>query len=101
MEFLQQLTIGNKNSGTSTGSKWITSKGPSLDSFSPVDGKLIATVTTTDKESYEAVIDQAKKAFLEWREWPAPRRGEIVRQIGEALRENKEALGKLVSYEMG
>jgi len=101
MEFLQQLTIGNKNSGTSTGSKWISSKGPSLDSFSPVDGKLIATVTTTDKESYEAVIDQAKKAFLEWREWPAPRRGEIVRQIGEALRENKEALGKLVSYEMG
>ncbi|MBS1599795.1 MAG: aldehyde dehydrogenase family protein [Bacteroidetes bacterium] len=101
MEFLQQLNIGQENSGTSTGTKWISSKGGKISSYSPVDGKLIANVTITDKESYEAVMEKAKEAFKQWREWPAPRRGEIVRQIGEALRDNKEPLGKLVSYEMG
>jgi aldehyde dehydrogenase (NAD+) len=101
MEFLDQLNIGQENSGTSTGTKWISSQGKKLSSFSPVDGKLIATVTITDKESYEAVVTKAKTAFKEWREWPAPRRGEIVRQIGDALRAKKEPLGKLVSYEMG
>lgn len=101
MEFLQQLNINQENSGTSTGARWIDSGGKKISSFSPVDGKLIANVTETDKKSYEAVVEQAKAAFKEWRQWPAPRRGEIVRQIGEALRENKESLGKLVSYEMG
>src|SRR5882672_1293257 len=101
MEFLDQLNIGEENSGTSTGTKWISSKGKKISSFSPVDGKLIATVTVTDKESYEAVVTKAKAAFKEWREWPSPRRGEIVRQIGDALRAKKEPLGKLVSYEMG
>ena len=72
-----------------------------MSSFSPVDGKLIATVTITDKESYDIVVKKAQAAFKEWREWPAPKRGEIVRQIGEALRANKEPLGKLVCYEMG
>jgi aldehyde dehydrogenase (NAD+) len=101
MEFLEQLNIGQENSGTSTGSQWLTSKGKKISSFSPVDGKLIANVTITDKESYETVIAKAQAAFKEWREWPSPRRGEIVRQIGDALRANKEPLGKLVSYEMG
>ncbi len=101
MEFLQQLNISSKNSGTSTGSEWIVSKGKPIESFSPVDGKLIAAVTTTDKESYDAVISKAKSAFTEWRQWPAPKRGDVVRQIGEALRAQKEPLGKLVSYEMG
>ncbi|NCU04220.1 MAG: aldehyde dehydrogenase family protein, partial [Chitinophagaceae bacterium] len=68
---------------------------------SPVDGKLIATVTAADKASYEAVIAKAQQAFTEWRSWPAPKRGEVVRQIGEALRAKKEPLGRLVSYEMG
>src|SRR5690606_5328302 len=61
----------------------------------------IGSVYTTSRDTYDAIIDQAGKAFVEWRKWPAPRRGEVVRQIGEALRERKEALGKLVSYEMG
>src|SRR5882762_3097449 len=101
MDFLHQLHIEDKNNGTSTGSQWISSKGKILESFSPVDGKLIASVTMTDRESYESVINKAKDAFIEWRKWPAPRRGEVVRQIAEALRANKQPLGKLVSYEMG
>jgi L-aminoadipate-semialdehyde dehydrogenase len=101
MEFLQQLHLESINNGTSTGSQWIKSNGLLIESFSPVNGKLIGKVTATDKDSYEMVIATAKKAFKEWRQWPAPKRGEIVRQVGEALRANKEPLGKLVSYEMG
>jgi aldehyde dehydrogenase (NAD+) len=101
MEFLKQLNILPVNKGTSTGTQWIESSGNILQSFSPVDGKPISNVTLTDKDAYEQVIAQAKKAFTEWRMWPAPKRGEIVRQVGEALRANKDALGKLVSYEMG
>jgi aldehyde dehydrogenase (NAD+) len=101
MEFLHQLNILPENTGTSTGGTWLPSRGAAIESFSPVDGKRIATVTSTDKEGYEAVVSAAQKAFLEWRTWPAPRRGEVVRQIGEALRYHKPALGRLVSYEMG
>jgi aldehyde dehydrogenase (NAD+) len=75
--------------------------GTPIDSFSPVDGNLIGSVMPTDRPSYDIVVIKAQQAFLEWRTWPAPRRGEIVRQIGEALRAKKEDLGKLVSYEMG
>jgi len=85
----------------STGNDWINSTGETIGSFSPVDGKKIASVTATDKESYEAVVKKAEEAFKTWRLVPAPKRGEIVRQIGEALRQHKEPLGKLVSYEMG
>ena len=101
MEFLQLLQISAQNAGTSTGAQWLPSKMPSLESFSPVDGKCIATVTPTDKEGYEAVVNTARAAFAAWRLWPAPRRGEVVRQIGEALRQHKTSLGKLVSFEMG
>ena len=89
------------NNGVSTGTKWIESRGEKIESFSPVDGKLIAAVNGADKKNYESVIQKAQEAFMEWREWPAPKRGEIVRQVGEALRKYKEPLGKLVSYEMG
>jgi len=99
--FIKDLGIQSQNDGVSTGAKWVKSQGPSLDSFSPVDGKLIASVSTTDKDSYNRVVDAASKAFVEWRQWPAPRRGEIVRQIGERLRELKHPLGQLVSLEMG
>src|SRR4051812_39438039 len=101
MDFLKTLKIQSTNSGVSTGLKWLKSKGEKLNSYSPVDGKLIASVIGADKNSYEATIQKAQEAFLEWRTWPAPKRGEIVRQCGEALRANKEPLGKLVSYEMG
>lgn len=101
MKFLSQLGISKNNKGISTGQKWFSGKGESLPSFSPVDGKLIASVSTADKKTYDAVIATAAAAFKEWRQWPAPKRGEVVRQIGDELRKNKEPLGQLVSYEMG
>jgi aldehyde dehydrogenase (NAD+) len=100
-DFLQILHINAENNGCSTGFSAIPAKGERIESFSPVDGKLIAAVTGADKEAYEEVVKKAADAFKEWRMWPAPKRGEIVRQVGEALREYKEPLGKLVSYEMG
>ncbi|HEX2629432.1 MAG TPA: aldehyde dehydrogenase family protein, partial [Chitinophagaceae bacterium] len=101
MDFLKTLKIESLNKGVSTGHEWLNTSGEIIDSFSPVDGKKIGSVTSADKNSYEAVIKKAESAFREWRQWPAPKRGEIVRQIGEALRQYKEPLGKLVSYEMG
>jgi aldehyde dehydrogenase (NAD+) len=100
-DILQALQIQAINQGVSTGARWIPGKGGKIDSFSPVDGKLIASIVPADKLAYETVVKKAAEAFQEWRSWPAPRRGEIVRQIGDELRKNKENLGKLVSYEMG
>ncbi|WP_163516121.1 L-piperidine-6-carboxylate dehydrogenase [Gelidibacter japonicus] len=97
---LKELGIKDINEGTSTGSNNF-SKGDIIESYSPVDGKLIGKVKTTTKEDYEKVMQTATSAFKTWRTTPAPQRGEIVRQFGEKLREKKEALGKLVSYEMG
>jgi aldehyde dehydrogenase (NAD+) len=101
MKFLQQLNINAINQGVSTGTLWIESKGNIIESYSPVDGKLIGSVASADAASYQKVMATATKAFEEWRMVPAPKRGEIVRQIGDALREQKEPLGQLVSYEMG
>ena len=101
IDFLKALRIEANNKGVSTGQQWMESKGEKIESYSPVDGKLIGSVSSSDNESYEAVIKKATAAFSEWRNWPAPKRGEVVRQIGEALRKQKEPLGKLVSYEMG
>ena len=101
MDFLKTLGIEPINKGISTGTKWQDSSGEKIDSYSPVDGKKIGSVIAADKEGYEAVVSKAEEAFKTWRLMPAPQRGEIVRQIGEALRKNKEPLGKLVSYEMG
>jgi aldehyde dehydrogenase (NAD+) len=98
---LDKLGIDKINEGASTGTKWIKAGGEKIDSFSPVDGKKIASVSTVTRKTYDKVIDQAQTAFEEWRMWPAPKRGEIVRQLGEALRKYKEPLGMLVSYEMG
>ncbi len=98
---LSSLGVNKMNDGAATGTKWIKGGGVKIDSYSPVDGKLIASVTGVNRKNYDAVIKQAETAFVEWRMWPAPKRGEIVRQVGDALRKNKEALGRLVSYEMG
>jgi aldehyde dehydrogenase (NAD+) len=100
-EALKVLGISNSNVGTSTGKKWIRTAGESIVSYSPVDGKAIGRVQITDERAFTLVIEQAQKAFAAWRLVPAPKRGEVVRQIGEALRKYKEPLGKLVSYEMG
>jgi aldehyde dehydrogenase (NAD+) len=98
---LSTLGIEKINEGTATGTKWLKSGGEKIDSFSPVDGKLIASVTAASQKNYDSVVKQAQVAYEEWRTYPAPKRGEIVRQIGEALRKYKDPLGRLVSYEMG
>lgn len=97
---LEQLGIQSENRGTSTGSEWFGT-GEWIESHSPVDGALIGSVSTTREEDYDRLIRTAQDAFAIWRSMPAPQRGEIVRQFGERLRELKEPLGKLVSYEMG
>ena len=99
-EALAQLGLKEMNEGTSTGSNNF-SNGDVLDSFSPVDGRLIGKVKCSTAEDYERVIASAIDAFKSWRMVPAPKRGEVVRQFGDKLRVHKEALGKLVSYEMG
>lgn len=97
---LKTLGVKLKNHGTSTGSNWFTNKETILSS-SPTNGKPIARVERTSHKEYEKVIKEAEKAKLIWRDIPAPKRGEIIRQLGEKLRETKPTLGKLVSYEMG
>lgn len=97
---LEQLGIKAINNGSSTGSNWLEN-GELIASHSPVDDELIAKVKTTTKEDFDEIIQTATDAFKVWRLMPAPQRGEIVRQFGERLRELKEPLGKLVSYEMG
>ena len=100
-EILSQLGIEEVNNGASTGGKWFKTRGERIDSISPVDGRLIASVNSATEADYEAVILKAQEAFKEWRMIPAPKRGEIVRQLAERIRFYKEPLGKLVSYEMG
>jgi aldehyde dehydrogenase (NAD+) len=100
-EILDTLGVQQINKGASTGSYWFNTRGDRMDSFSPVNGELIASVNSASETDYEAIILKAHEAFLEWRMVPAPKRGEVVRQFGEKLRELKEPLGKLVSYEMG
>lgn len=99
-KFLKELGLKKENAGTSTGAKTSNSE-KYIESYSPVDGKLIGKVSMTTKKEYEKVMKAATSAFKGWRTTPAPQRGEIVRQYGNALREHKEALGQLVSYEMG
>ncbi|SEA93770.1 aldehyde dehydrogenase (NAD+) [Flavobacterium gillisiae] len=99
-EALAQLGVKDINEGTSTGLHHFAN-GEILESFSPVDGKLIGSVKMSTSQDYEKAILSATAAFKTFRLMPAPQRGEIVRQFGEKLRQNKEALGKLVSYEMG
>ena len=97
---LKALGLKDINDGCSTGQNWFAG-GSTLDSFSPVDGKLIAKVKTATKEDYQKLVKVASEAFLFWRTIPAPKRGEYVRQFGDKLRAKKAELGKLVSYEMG
>ena len=99
-EALQQLGIKEINFGTSTGSNWFAN-GEIIESHSPVDGKLIGKVQASTEADYEKVMQAATEAFKTFKVMPAPKRGEIVRQFGEKLRIHKDALGKLVSYEMG
>ncbi len=102
MDFLKKIGINKENYGSSTGLKWNETKDQGeLKIVSPTDGKEIAKVYQASEKDYEKIITKAEEAYLVWRKMPAPKRGEIVRQIGLKLREYKPYLGKLVSYEMG
>ena len=98
---LHQLGIQQLNPGMSTGTNHWNGRGSLLASKSPVDGQVIGTVHLGSQDDYLQIIDTAHNAFLSWRTVPAPKRGEIIRQIGDRLRQHKDSLGKLVSYEMG
>ena len=98
---LKDLGIEETNRGLCTGTCWIDTAGDVLTSHSPVDGSIIAAVKQCTKSDYEMLVNKASEAFKDWRMIPAPKRGEIVRQMGMELRKYKEPLGKLVSWEMG
>ncbi|MCF8348497.1 MAG: aldehyde dehydrogenase family protein [Bacteroidales bacterium] len=98
---LEKLGIKEVNPGLSTGKDWIDTQGDITASYSPIDGAKLADVRNATLDDYEMVVKKAQEAFLYWRKVPAPVRGEIVRQIGCALREKKDELGQLVTLEMG
>ena len=98
---LKNLGIEEINQGASTGNGWLETHGEETSSYSPTDGSLIAKVRNATLDDYEHLMAKAQEAYLKWRIIPAPKRGEVVRQIGEALRKHKEELGYLVTLEMG
>lgn len=100
-DFLNALRIAESNHGISTGLATWAGQGEEIASYSPVDGKLIGKVQSANRQDYDTVVGQAQEAFKTWRHLPAPKRGEIVRQMGEQFRKYKTELGTLVSYEMG
>ncbi len=102
MDLLKHLGIHPKNPGAFSGHAWKSAlTGPCFPSINPSSNEKIAEVATCSMDDYHEIIQRGLQAFLLWRTVPAPQRGEIVRQIGQALREYKEALGSLVSLEMG
>jgi aldehyde dehydrogenase (NAD+) len=98
-DILRSLGIEEMNPGGFAG-EWVGS-GPELEVFSPIDGSRLAVVRQVTEEEYDEIVARAHAAFLEWRKVPAPRRGDVVRQLGNRLREKKDALGALVTIEMG
>jgi len=99
-ELLEKLGIDKQNPGACTG-EWIDTRGDELVSINPASGEPIASVRQATAEDYERVIEESENAFRSWRGVPAPKRGEVVRQLGEALRRHKDRLGRLVSLENG
>ncbi len=99
-EILKNLGLEASNPGAH-GRGWITGKGHELESINPSTGEVIASVRQADSATYERVAAAAHEAFVKWRMVPAPKRGELVRALGNELRAHKEALGRLVSLEMG
>ena len=101
-EILQRLGLSDVNPGTWLGSTPLENESaPLIESVNPANGEVIASVRSSTAAEYEQLMVHARKSFLAWRKVPAPARGEAVRLVGNALRENKDALGSLVSLEMG
>ena len=99
-DLLEKYELNGETDGCSTGSIWFSS-GDKIESFSPVNGNLIGTIRSGSESDFKKIIQSSKNAFKKFRQIPAPKRGELVRQFGNKLREEKELLGTLVSYEMG
>ena len=98
---LTQLGLNEVNSGAGYG-KWIARPGGSdVTSFNPADGKPLARVQMASRADYDQIVSRSQEAFSSWRMMPAPQRGEIIRQLGNALREAKDDLGMLVTLEAG
>src|SRR5210317_124413 len=97
---LKNLGVEAKNAGTAIGKKWHNSS-EWIASYSPIDSAHLGDVSVTTEEQYNAAVSSAKTAFKDWRNVPAPQRGEYIRQFGNELRNKKEMLGALVSLEMG
>ncbi|MDX1385863.1 MAG: aldehyde dehydrogenase family protein, partial [Thermoanaerobaculia bacterium] len=100
MDFLSELGIEKENSGAYDG-EWLDCSGGVLESRNPATGEVIATVKQATADEYEACATAAHDAFLRWRHVPAPKRGEVVRRLGNAIRGHKDALGRLITLEMG
>ena len=100
-KIFKALGLDKTLKGVNAGGKWFASSGDYLEVINPTDGTLLARVEQASPGDYERAVRKAQEAFLKWREVPAPKRGEAVRQLGHALREKKEMLGRLVSLEMG
>jgi aldehyde dehydrogenase (NAD+) len=98
---MRALGLAQTSDGVSTGLNWSRGTGDTINSYSPVDGSLIGSVGSALRHEYDSVVDTAQHAYTVWRTWPAPKRGDVVRQVGESLRRHKADLGRLVSYEMG
>jgi aldehyde dehydrogenase (NAD+) len=100
-QIFRELGLKARMDGASCGGAWFASGGDLLEVRSPTTGELLGKITQCSAADYNTVMRASQKAFQDWRAVPAPKRGEIVRQVGEALRQKKEALGALVSLEMG
>lgn len=98
---LHKFGLSRLNSGAGTGNFWLECQGEILESLSPVDDRVLGAVRQATQPQYEALAEESAQAFREWRMVPAPKRGEIVRQIGHAVREEKEALSTLLALEVG
>jgi len=101
LAIFSSLGIKEFDRGASTGEKWLPTRDAKIKSISPVNGNLLAEIPGADSESYDKVIEKAELAFDEWRSVPAPQRGQVIGRINQKLRENKKALGTLISWEMG
>ena len=102
-ELLKKLSINVDNYGACSGSNgWVdNSSGKKISSLNPSTGEIIASVYESTTEDYNAIVKKSLEAYDEWRKVPAPLRGQLVREMGEALRDYKDPLGSLVALEMG
>jgi len=103
MDFLKKLGIENENFGACSGPKgWLHTKNEGLiNSINPTDNKIISSVYHSSIDDYNKIVKLSLEAQREWQKVPAPERGQLVREMGNALREHKDSLGSLVSFEMG